>query len=1510
MTKYPWQRYWHKFEDAPNLIDGFLVVWEGLQGNAFQFDKFFNTPCLVLLGEPGIGKSIEIANLYAAQVEDDNNVKHYCNLNSIPNTDYLNKRVFEADKLIAWKNGHSNLYLFLDSLDEALLNINTLSILLGEEISDLPIERLFLRIACRSAEWSSLSKLENMLKTLWKTEEFQILQLAPLQKKDVVQAAETEKLSSDDFLIEIFEKGVSLLAAKPVTLKLLLNLYKDKQTLPSNQSELYEQGCLALLEEDLEEHPSAKDNGLTAHQRLIVAARIAAMMIFANKSSILFGRTIDERTDADILISELAGYSEKGKDGVEFAVSEKNIIETIHKGLFRNDVQPKRIKFSHQTYAEFLAAHYLNYREMPDSTIIELIGDKYLYPQLYETSAWIAGSRISIFRHLMKIAPLVLLRSDVISAEDDLRFKLSERVLEVFDREEAQDNWIHSYYYKLKNSRLAQQLLPFITDKNKGFLVRRVAVDIAEVCNLEELQNALADVALDVTEKHNVRLNAAYAVARIANSDVRARLKPLIFEENDKNHELKGRGLAATWNENLTARELFNVLDIPSFYFHGSYESFFYDFAEKLRPNDLPIALDWLEKHISATGRSISAERVSDRILLKAWEHLDQEDIFSGFVNVAVVILQSFKDVFSNPSAFSEQQYFEKINELRNDDKKRREIWISILSKIDDRHTYMLDRSQYVGIKINDIEWLIERWKVEQNVELKKRLLEKLYDFLSYWGAYPEALSKFYQEYEKDEVLQSVFQKHFAAIEIGSDEAQELKQRHEKQFEWQKEHERELEERNTPVKPSPMERTLEFLDKFEAGNIDSWWQINWFMMFLPNGMSDTSELEADLTKFPVWKESDKRTKSRIIEASKEYLLKGHPQTEEWIGTNTIHRPAYAGYRAIKLLQEHEPEFLETLDMEVWDKWASIIYSFPIFNGSGQEDYDAYQQLIARVYLIVPEAIITFFRREIANKDEDPYWAFDKLDYCWDERLVGVLRAQLEIAKSDVSLFRKILGQLFKLNDPEIESYTCDLIPIPIPEDDNSRQLIINSIELLIKYGKIGCWNKIWSILNDEVEFGKKIIEFGVFRFGNVNIQQLPEKELADLYIWLSTYYPHKQDPVHRGSYSPGARDEIVRWRDSILRILSQKGTPQAVEEVARIKNELYHLEWLKFVLLETQEKMHETAWAPLTTRGLTELFFKETVSSKQVDSIILHSGKILLWNQSVDRIPHLSELLEEYHANSDEIVFFVGSGLSTPLFPDWSTLLKQMIGECFSNESIGNKDSEELMELVARDGNLLEVAEFCRSRLGDSYYPFLESVFNLEFSIDKVSRTYRQLFKLQPKLIITTNFDLIPERLASSVSLKMNSQSEESYVYRILDNTKIAEANKSWKREPLVFKMHGSINNPESIVFTANDFAQMIQNNPQMKQFVTTVLGAKRVVFLGFSFSDPHIKSLLEYIYAIYGGQVDSHYGLMSDLSSFRKETLSNLGLKIIEYKSSGGHPEVFEFLQVLEKVKNKNLMT
>jgi hypothetical protein len=257
MAAYSWQRYWHKANEVPRTLDGFLYRIGEYESISLPFSSFTNAECLILLGEPGIGKSREIEKIAATETANDS-TNLYINLNSIGSEIGLYKKLFESEKWQSCKKGLKPLYLYLDSLDEALLNLNHISGLLADEISEMSGKQFHLRIACRSGEWSKFTSLTDRLKNLWQGDGLQIIQLAPLTAQDVKMAAESEGIAGADLLHAIYIKNAAPLAAKPVTLNLLMKLFKKDKGFPGNQFDLYKRGCSALAEENYETRPAAR----------------------------------------------------------------------------------------------------------------------------------------------------------------------------------------------------------------------------------------------------------------------------------------------------------------------------------------------------------------------------------------------------------------------------------------------------------------------------------------------------------------------------------------------------------------------------------------------------------------------------------------------------------------------------------------------------------------------------------------------------------------------------------------------------------------------------------------------------------------------------------------------------------------------------------------------------------------------------------------------------------------------------------------------------------------------------------------------------------------------------------------------------------------------------------------------------------------------------------------------------------------------------------------------------
>ena len=91
---------------------------------------------------------------------------------------------------------------------------------------------------------------------------------------------------------------------------------------------------------------------------------------------------------------------------------------------------------------------------------------------------------------------------------------------------------------------------------------------------------------------------------------------------------------------------------------------------------------------------------------------------------------------------------------------------------------------------------------------------------------------------------------------------------------------------------------------------------------------------------------------------------------------------------------------------------------------------------------------------------------------------------------------------------------------------------------------------------------------------------MTEDQLVEFYIWLSRQYPHADDPQREDGGGVSARDEISRFRDSVLLHLRDRGTLAVGEAIQKIARKLPHLDGLKWILLEAQHITRQRTWIP------------------------------------------------------------------------------------------------------------------------------------------------------------------------------------------------------------------------------------------------------------------------------------------------------------------------------------------
>ena len=430
-VNYDWKRFWCSIEDEYYINPlGYLINPEleySVNSHLISNPMELGEHCIIMLGEPGSGKSFELVKLKqeltSTLIEQEDYV-HFVDLGSVGNEIHFENRVFNNSIINAWLTGTYNLYIVLDSFDECYLRADVVAGLLLDKIRGYPIERLYLFIACRSGYWPN--SLSVQLIELFNTNLI-ILNLIILRKIDIQNSLDQELVnytdrSTTDFIEKIESLDGVPFASRPLTLIALINQYKRMGDIRVNKKELYKSYCIYLCSEI---NPMRRDAGLaisyTPEQKYIVAARFAALSVFSNKPNYWTGEEINEFLSDAIPLSILRQGHERASNQ-QFDITSDCVLETLACGLF--NTLGDTYKWAHWSFMEFLASEYINLKEIPVVQVLNLIKnpiDNKIIPSLRGVVAWLCTSNEDIFNMIINQEPETLVTSDLALFPDDRR---------------------------------------------------------------------------------------------------------------------------------------------------------------------------------------------------------------------------------------------------------------------------------------------------------------------------------------------------------------------------------------------------------------------------------------------------------------------------------------------------------------------------------------------------------------------------------------------------------------------------------------------------------------------------------------------------------------------------------------------------------------------------------------------------------------------------------------------------------------------------------------------------------------------------------------------------------------------------------------------------------------------------------------------------------------------------------------------------------------------------------
>jgi hypothetical protein len=1135
-----WQRFWlPRGETLPLSHEGYLRDREDggdIASKLVSLQALLSTHCVALLGEPGMGKTTTLA-------QEKQTIQNHCDrvgaqllwrdLAAFGDEGRLVRALFEGDVIAKWKQGNLPLYLILDSFDECHLRIETLSKVLLNELEELPVDRLFLFIACRPAHWPR--SFENGLRQIWKEGGFAAVELAPLRRRDVEQLAHASDVDAAKFLQEVAQRSATALAIRPVTLGFLLRAFKQGR-LPTERWPLYLEGCNLLAQESDESREESGQRGrLGPGARLAVASRLAALTLLSNRDAIWLGQPAHEEEHSNsVRLEELTGGDEEEESsGRRVPITDEAIRETLNSGLF-GAAGPRLVGWAHRTYAEFLAALFLKRRKLPREQLASLFrhpedAGQLIVPQLQEVAAWLASQDDGFRDFLLETDPWILLRSDALARP--LRERLVQALMGTIERGTSLGGgWEASnHFHKLAHPGLGEQLRRYLRGPPSAEHVLSLALNIANACGERSLAPDCADIALDARFGMNERIHALQALGSMADEVVLPRLVPLALsaEGGEDEDHLREEAMTLLWPRHVSTEQLLDMLHTRPL--HSYLGARFQAAWEKRMPiPDLPLALRKIADPSMMSFSRLFRE-TCETLLQKAWEHLEAAGVFEAFCSAVWARVKSGLDVFPDDG----------------DDKSPRKGW--------------------------ELRGEEDRWRVIDGLAATRmapedlRLLKEVEPSLLFPRDVPPLLQRAQRAASPED------QTYWAALaaEFSEKDPEHLGPRA---------------DREERLEDQFLQRCERLLQRMEGGDAQCWPEL---VDALAGPKEEVFDLLAPSQR---WHTLPATLQERIARAGAQFLHTLPPAGEPWLQRGgQIHWEDWNGYAALMLLAQVKPARLKSLPEAVWRNWASLILAVPRWDSDKENALR--RSVVALATRHAPINVKTSFRRKLAAEafGMGSHHFLEGLMGCWDDVLLSVALEAFKLPFLSEGLFLHLLWVLMGHDIPEVQSHAESILT---SKQNVPQQLNVEIARTLLWRAPEKTWGRVWPLLQRDVAFGRAVLEALKQRGvkAAIVIGVFSPAQLVDLYLWIER---HGGPRIERGAARPWEQGEsphdLHSIQGSIGSALSNQASRDACLALERLNHEFPGQKMLRMALIRAQGNFRSETWQPPGPRELLSL---------------------------------------------------------------------------------------------------------------------------------------------------------------------------------------------------------------------------------------------------------------------------------------------------------------------------------
>jgi predicted NACHT family NTPase len=305
-----------------------FVDSNGEERNVLDIDVLLMGKPIVILGEPGMGKSMLLAKL-----------ADIAGVRFLTAKEFLRKATDNSDA--------SNELVIIDAIDElsAANETDPLNRVLTQLNKNGSPEFI---LSCRSSEWKDVVDLRDITQDYGvKPNLLELTPLTEIEAKVYLESRITGAESNyDELLTDLMSAGAGDFFGNPLLLQLIAQLVKETPQIPKSRADLFTRACESIWKEHDRARPQARLNKITSDSALDAAGAICATWILTSIDAISSAVSIDVDTD-DCALIDVAQ--------LPFATEVNSIIDSkLFKQLKTG--QSGRFVPIHRTIAEFLGA--------------------------------------------------------------------------------------------------------------------------------------------------------------------------------------------------------------------------------------------------------------------------------------------------------------------------------------------------------------------------------------------------------------------------------------------------------------------------------------------------------------------------------------------------------------------------------------------------------------------------------------------------------------------------------------------------------------------------------------------------------------------------------------------------------------------------------------------------------------------------------------------------------------------------------------------------------------------------------------------------------------------------------------------------------------------------------------------------------------------------------------------------------------------------------------------------